>query len=156
MGRGSDEQAGGRPIRYDSQDDRDRSIERYYTLGCDCCRSLLMACACHSDELLTEYMAWAHRRAVPHVFDQGLLREWMEGRFGAAPYLSALSLMLYVVKVAVFGDPYASLARRPRKPGMGVQKMPRPRLSNREWNDARNAAAARERDLPVGDRSEAP
>jgi hypothetical protein len=150
------DQEGGAPQRYANQDERDRSVEPRYTLGCDCCRSLLMAVSCHREELLAEYMAWAHAQMALHVFEARLVREWMEKRFGAPPYPAARGVMLYTVKVAVFGDPYAYLTKRAKREGTGVQDMPRPRLSNREWNDARNAAAARERDLPPSDRSEAP
>jgi len=142
--------------RYDNQDERDRALEPRYTLGCDCCRSLLMAVSCHREELLSEYMAWAHAQRAPHVFEARLVRAWMEERFGASPYSSARGVMLYAVKVAVFGDPYAYLTKRSKREGTGVQDMPRTRLSNQQWNDARNAAAAlAERDLPRGDRSEA-
>jgi len=118
LGRGDE----GGATTYRDQRERDGVLESRYKLWCNggaeswedkpCCASLLVHVSTHGDGLVAEYMQWINEQHAHHAYDSEMLHRWEVERFGDRAYPAAHALLLYRVKVAVFGDPY-KYARKP-------------------------------------------
>lgn len=147
-----------RPTQYRDQRERDGAMEARYTLWCNgetkpwedkpCCGSLLQHIATHTDGLVAEYMQWVNDSHEQHAYDTDALARWEVERFGDRAYVSAHAVLLYAVKVAVFGDPY----KRARKPEPRQAKLT-PGLTDEERKDRMLTAldkVAESKAMPTG------
>lgn len=120
--------------QYENQGDRDSVLEsRYRQLSCredktldgaevvGCCRSMLQFVSHHQDELIAEYMQWSKDRnqdAYDKKSDEQIKR-WEVERFGDTLYPAAHMHLLYLVRVAIFGDGTRRTGKQPRlTPGL--------------------------------------